>query len=83
MSEAQKYTCEDAFNRLDDFLDRELTDEEIELVKQHLECCAHCAGAYTFEGDMLECMKSKIKHLDVPQNLLDKINKALDDAGSE
>ena len=81
MSEPEAYTCEDAFNKLDDFLDRELSPEEIGLVQKHLSKCAQCAEAYEFEGSMLQCVRRKIEHLDLPSGLLDRINKALDQAG--
>lgn len=83
MSQPDKYTCEDAFNKLDDFLDRELGAEEIDLVKQHLEHCKDCAGAYKFEGMMLECVRKKVKHMALPDDLLSKINAALDEAEQE
>ena len=80
MSQPEKYTCKDAFEKLDDFLDRELSETEIELVKEHLERCKDCAGAYKFEGDMLECVRQKIKHIALPEDLLSKINAALDES---
>ena len=80
MSKPEAYTCEDAFKKLDDFLDRELSPEEIELVRQHLNNCAQCAEAYEFEGSMLQCVRHKIQHLDLPSELLDRISKALDAA---
>ena len=80
MSETETYTCEDAFKKLDDFLDRELSPEEIELVQKHLSKCAQCAEAYEFEGSMLACVRRKIERLDLPSELLDRISKALDEA---
>ena len=80
MSEPEVYTCEDAFNKLDDFLDRELSPEEIKLVQKHLDKCTQCAEAYDFEGSMLQCVRRKIEHLDLPSELLNRISKALDEA---
>ncbi|MCH8978927.1 MAG: zf-HC2 domain-containing protein [Armatimonadetes bacterium] len=80
MSETESYTCEDAFNKLDDFLDRELSPEEIELVQKHLNKCAQCAEAYDFEGSMLQCVRRKIERLDLPSELLGRISKALEEA---
>lgn len=80
MSQPEKYTCQDAFEKLDDFLDRELSEKEIALVKEHLERCADCAGAYQFEGNMLECVRQKVQHIALPEDLLSKINMALDEA---
>jgi len=83
VSQPEKYTCADAFDKLDDFLDRELSDKEIELVKEHLEMCTDCAGAYKFEGSMLECVRAKIQHIALPDDLMSKINAALDEAESQ
>jgi hypothetical protein len=40
MTPLSRYTCEEAFRRLDDYLDRELSSDETELVREHLEVCA-------------------------------------------
>ncbi|MGH7561766.1 MAG: zf-HC2 domain-containing protein, partial [Gemmatimonadales bacterium] len=35
MMDATPYGCEEVFRRLDDYLDRELSGEEIALVREH------------------------------------------------
>ena len=46
-------TCEEAFRRLDDFLDRRLARAEMHLIEEHLEICAACAREFTFEASVL------------------------------
>ena len=47
-------TCEEAFRRLDDFLDRRLARTEMHLIEEHLEICAACAREFTFEASVLD-----------------------------
>ena len=75
-----EYCCQEAFKRLDDFLDRELTTEEMVLVKNHLETCAECAEEFKFEGKVVSKLREKLNHIDLPCDLLDKIRSALDKA---
>ena len=77
MSGADKCSCREAFERLDDYLDRELTAEEVAKVEAHLCACVKCAEAYRFDGKMLECVKKKIEKIALPQELLDRVRAAL------
>lgn len=78
-----RYTCEDVFRRLDDYLDRELDAREQDLVRQHLETCAVCAAEYHFESTVLKQVKSKVRRISVPQDLFQRISKALEADGSK
>ena len=42
MHPPDRFTCEEIFARLDDYLDRELSADEMRMVKEHLETCAAC-----------------------------------------
>ena len=72
-------SCREAFERLDDFLDRELTVEEIARVEAHLCECVECAEAYKFEGRALECVRAKVGKMKLPQDLHDRVIAALDE----
>ena len=72
-----RYTCEEMFRRLDDYLDRELTPEETRIVEAHLEICALCATEYAFEAGMLRDVKRKLRHIEVPASLRDKVGRAI------
>jgi anti-sigma factor (TIGR02949 family) len=66
-------TCEEAFRRLDDFLDRRLAQTETRLIEEHLEICAACAREFTFEASVLTGVRQKLRQLSVPPDLLARI----------
>jgi anti-sigma factor (TIGR02949 family) len=66
-------TCEEAFRRLDDFLDRRLPDAEARLIEEHLEICAACAREFTFEASVLMGVRQKLRQLSMPPDLLSRI----------
>ncbi|MBL8065163.1 MAG: zf-HC2 domain-containing protein [Chthonomonadaceae bacterium] len=70
--------CTEAFKRLDDFLDRQLTSEEMEAVKLHLQKCQCCAEEFQFEESLIRSLRSKLAHIDLPCDLLQKMKNALD-----
>jgi anti-sigma factor (TIGR02949 family) len=65
--------CREVVRRLDDYLDRELGREEIEVVSAHLERCTHCAGAYALEAGLLAELKVKLRRIAAPPDLLRRI----------
>ncbi len=77
MSEVTRLTCEAVFQRLDDYLDRELDAEEMRLVREHLVTCAVCAAEYRFEGQVLDQIKAKLRRLTAPPDLLAKVKNAI------
>ncbi len=79
MNAVDRYTCEEVFRRLNDYLDRELSPAEMALVQQHLETCAQCAGEHAFEESVLRELKSKLRRIDLPQSLIAKIDAMLSD----
>jgi anti-sigma factor (TIGR02949 family) len=66
-------TCEEAFRRLDDFLDRRLGHAETHLIEEHLEICVACAREFTFEASVLTGVRQKLRHFSVPPDLLARI----------
>ena len=73
MTQLSRTTCEEAFRRLNDFLDRRLTPEENRIIEEHLEICAWCAREFNFETSVLHGLKRKVRELDVPAGLLSRI----------
>ena len=69
MTHLSRYTCEEAFRRLDDYLDRELSAEETTLVHEHLEICAGCAREFNFEASVLNGVREKLRQIDLPPSL--------------
>ncbi|HEY7681804.1 MAG TPA: zf-HC2 domain-containing protein [Gemmatimonadales bacterium] len=77
MHPPDRFTCEEVFARLDDYLDRELDQEEIRLVREHLETCAACASEYKFEAGVLDGVREKLRRLAVPDGLMGRITARL------
>jgi mycothiol system anti-sigma-R factor len=74
-----RYSCEQVFARLDDFVDRELSPEEMRLVQEHLDTCAQCAGEHHFEATVIQQVRSKLGRLDVAPTLRARIAARLDE----
>ena len=70
--------CSDCVDRLAEFVDRELTAEDLDLVEAHLNRCVSCAREFRFEGEVVECIKAKLRRVQAPPDLVDRIRKALD-----
>jgi anti-sigma factor (TIGR02949 family) len=66
-------TCEEAFRRLDDFLDRRLSPEETSLVEKHLRICDACTREFTFEASVLNGVRQKLRQLEAPGDLLARV----------
>ncbi len=77
MTPLDRFTCEDAFRRLDDYLDRVLSRDEMQLVEQHLETCATCAHEYAFEAKFIDGLRTKVKRLDVSGDLMSRIQERI------
>jgi anti-sigma factor (TIGR02949 family) len=86
MARIDRYTCQETFARLDDYLDRELTPEEMRRVVEHLEVCAYCMLEFQFEARLLQEVRAKVRAIPAPEGLLDRIRGAIgrveDDAES-
>jgi anti-sigma factor (TIGR02949 family) len=83
MAPIDRYTCQETFRRLDDYLDRELTPHEMQLVREHLEICAICTAEYTFEESVLHQVRAKLQRIAAPADLLTKITQAIRQAQGE
>ena len=78
MNKPTHLSCKDCVDRLGDFVDRELTAEEITAVEQHLEECFGCSREFRFEGAVLESIKVTLRRVKAPASLLEKIRRSLD-----
>lgn len=77
MGPLDRYTCEQVFRLLDDYLDRALVPEEVARVEKHLATCAQCAREYRFESALLEGLKEKIRHIEVPRSAIKRVESVL------
>ena len=74
------YGCREALERLDDYLDRELSHEEQRKVGQHLKICHECARKFAFEHDLVSGLREKTQHVVLPADfaaLSSRITQAL------
>jgi anti-sigma factor (TIGR02949 family) len=79
MGQLDRMTCEQAFSRIDDFLDRELSAEDMKLVQEHLDTCAACSAEFTFEATLIQGVRDKLRRIAVPPDLLSRISRKLAD----
>ncbi len=82
MKPIDRYTCEETFRRLDDFLDRELSPEEIKRVDEHLAVCEVCASEYCFEAGVIREVRAKVQRITAPPDLLSRISQRLAEASA-
>ena len=78
MSALTPYTCAEAFRRLDDYLDRELSADELARIGEHLQICAACASEFEFEASVLRGVRAKLRQIDVPADLQARVLAALE-----
>lgn len=69
--------CEVAFRRLDDYVDRELSEAEMALVRGHLEVCALCTAEFAFEASLIADVRRKLQRIDVPADFRSRLAKQL------
>ena len=64
------YGCREALERLDDYLDRELSHEEQRKVGQHLKICHECARKFAFEHDLVNGLREKTQQVALPPDFV-------------
>ncbi len=83
MHRIDRYTCQETFQRLNDYLDRELAPDEMRRVREHLEVCAYCLLEFKFEESLLRDVRAKVRSVPAPEDLRARVFGALDAAQSE
>jgi anti-sigma factor RsiW len=73
-------TRKEALRRLDDYIDRELSPEEMERVRRHLKICHACTRKFAAEQNFVREMRAKLDHLVLPPDLLRQVSAALTQA---
>lgn len=77
MTTPSRFTCEQVFARLDDYVDRELSVEEMRMVHEHLETCAACAGEHQFESTVIAEVRERLRRIELPAGLMARISEKL------
>jgi anti-sigma factor (TIGR02949 family) len=71
-------SCQETFRRLDDYLDRELSAQDMVAVEAHLRACAICAPEFEVERELLDAIRARLTRLRVPEELKARISALLD-----
>jgi anti-sigma factor (TIGR02949 family) len=83
MAPLDRYSCEEVFRRMDEYLDRELAPDEAARVRLHLETCVACASEYAFEESVLLTVKAKLRRVEMPPALRTRIERQLGSSRSQ
>ena len=83
MRRIDRYTCQETFGRLNDYLDRELSPDETRLMEEHLAVCAYCVLEFAFEANVLREVRARVQSIQAPEGLMSKVMGALAQARSE
>lgn len=72
--------CKQIYEKLHDYLDRELSASDMKVVAFHFKICPHCAREYRLEGRVLTHVKERMCCEPIPENLEQLIRAKLDEA---
>ncbi len=70
-------SCHETFARLDDYLDRELTAEDLAAVELHLHNCTVCSEEFAVEKDLMDELRAKLRRVRAPASLRGRISALL------
>ena len=70
--------CEAILQRLDEYIDRELSPGDMHMVERHLEECLHCAGRYRFQSSLMHGLRSRLRRIRLPCDLAARISVQLE-----
>ena len=72
-----RLTCDEVLRRLDDYVDRALSGDDIKRLEQHLADCMACAAAARFESTIIEGVRSRLRKIAVPPGLREAVHACL------
>ena len=67
------FDCKETFRRLGDYLDRELDEQEMQLVREHLHACDECCAGQEFEESLMDCLREKLSNVALPDKLKQRV----------
>ncbi len=65
--------CQDCVERLYQYLDRELSHEEVATVKRHLDDCTGCTDHFFFEERLIQRIRDACSEDRAPDDLRERI----------
>ena len=75
MTEPQTSDCAETIRELDLFLDGELSDQQREAIRHHLDGCMDCLGAFDFHAELKIVVAEKCHNDEMPPDLMGKIER--------
>ena len=69
--------CDDAFEKLYQFLDKDLGDAPMDDLEKHLKVCRHCWDYFEFERKLKERCKTSCQNEPLPESLRRRIQTLL------
>jgi mycothiol system anti-sigma-R factor len=66
-------TCTSCLEALHPYIDRELSDEDIVQVHEHLDACRGCLHLFQFEASLRRLVRVRCQELQAPDSLRAKI----------
>lgn len=70
--------CTETLRELDLFLDDELSDRARSTIRQHLDGCPDCLGAFDFHAELKQVVAVKCQNDEMPPGLLARIEHCFD-----
>lgn len=79
MSESElEAVCEAILLRLDDYIDRQLSADDLGMVERHIEDCLRCASRYRFEIGLIQEIRTRLRRIALPGDLVARIKLRLE-----
>ena len=66
-------------SKLQPYLDRQLTGDEVTMIEEHLGRCGYCRERYHFEAQLRDTVKTVCCGDPVPADLVDRVRLAIRD----
>jgi mycothiol system anti-sigma-R factor len=70
--------CNETLRELDLFLDDELSRAARTTIRQHLDGCPDCLGAFDFHAELKQVVSAKCQNDEMPPDLLSRIEQCFD-----
>jgi mycothiol system anti-sigma-R factor len=74
------HDCRETMHRLYQYLDRELNEDDQQVVEQHLAHCPPCRDLFRFEENVLTFIGATCRKTEAPPGLHDRVRKLCQDS---
>ncbi len=69
--------CKDCQQALHPYVDRELSDEDVAVVRLHLDSCRGCLHLYEFEASLRRLVRTRCREQQAPAGLRERVMQCL------